>query len=149
MNSIVDLIQKIISNNPEGIYANLVKEGKMMPGLNPSMQDVITNVQHELQYGDPDQKGAFLVRVFDVPIQTNNLYANDLISLRNSTGKSPAMVLTDQLMVESNSMSSTLYNMGKNAGTVPVINWVLIGLILIGAVVTVRFIARLVGKILQ
>lgn len=87
MNSIVELIQKIVSNNPSGVYANLVREGKMMPGLNPSFQDVIAAVQYEIQYGNPGGKGDFLLRVFDVPVQTNNLYANDLILLQNSTGK--------------------------------------------------------------
>ena len=149
MNSIVELIQKIVSNNPSGVYANLVREGKMMPGLNPPFQEVIAAVQHEIQYGNPNDKGAFLLRVFDVPVQTNNLYANDLISLQNSTGKSPVMVLSDQLMAESNSLGGSIASITRSVGNVPAINWVLLGLVLIGAVVVFRFIGRLVSRMLQ
>ena len=149
MNSIVELIQKIVSNNPSGVYANLVREGKMMPGLNPSFQEVIAAVQHEIQYGNPNDKGAFLLRVFDVPVQTNNLYANDLISLQNSTGKSPVMVLSGQLMAESSGLGGSIASITRSVGSVPAINWVLLGLVLIGAVVVFRFIGRLVTKMLQ
>ena len=147
--NIVELIQKIVSNNPSGVYANLVKEGKMLPGLNPSLEDVITAVQHEIQYGHPQTKGAFLLRVFDVPVQTNGLYASDLFGLQNTTGKSPVMVLSDQFAVESNSFSGGITAITHSMGSIPLINWVLFGLMLIGLVVVVRFFGRLVSKILE
>jgi hypothetical protein len=146
--NIVELIQKIVSNNPSGVYANLVKEGKMLPGLNPSLEDVITAVQHEIQYGHPETKGAFLLRVFDVPVQTNGLYAVDLFGLQNTTGKSPVMVLSDQFTVESNSFSG-ITAITRSVGSIPLINWVLLGLMLIGLVVVLRFFGRLVSKILE
>jgi hypothetical protein len=146
--NIVELIQKIVSNNPSGVYANLVKEGKMLPGLNPSLEDVITAVQNEIQYGHPESKGAFLLRVFDVPMQTNGLYASDLFGLQNATGKSPVMVLSDQFAVESNSFSG-ITAITRSVGSIPLINWVLFGLMLIGLAVVARFMGRLVSKILE
>lgn len=145
---IVELTQKIVANNPGGIYANLVKEGRMLPGLNPSLDEVVSAVQHELAYGPDQDRAAFLLRILDVPVQIGGLHATELMNLQNTTGKSPVMVLAGQFEVESNSISGSLTAVSRQVRSVPMLQWAMLILMLIGLFVVLRFIGRLVGRIL-
>ena len=145
---IVELTQKIVANNPGGIYANLVKEGRMLPGLNPSLDEVVSAVQHELTYGPDQDRAAFLLRILDVPVQTGGLHAAELMNLQNTTGKSPVMVLAGQFEVESNSISGSLTAVSRQVRSVPMLQWAMLILMVIGLFVVLRFIGRLVGRML-
>ncbi len=91
----VTVIQRIIANNPTGIYASLVAEGRMLPGATPSVAEIVSVLQTELATR-PDN-AAFLLRVLNVPVNSQGLYYQELTNLSQTTGQTPVVWLAGQM----------------------------------------------------
>ena len=137
-----EIVKMIVANNHEGVYLNLVREGKMTAGLLPSVAEVAMALDHELSMY-PD--AAFLLRVLDVPVQTNHQFAAQLNSIRFDYGKSPVLVLKNQIET-ANAQAGSFEAISRAARQLPVASWVMLGLMAIGAVVVARVVFRLVAK---
>jgi hypothetical protein len=98
----VQFIQKIIQNNPQAVYLNLVNQGLMSPGGNPSVGDIIGVIELQLSNG----AGAdFLLRTFNVVVNANGLYAAELADMTTKRGKNIQMILIDELAIATDQQS--------------------------------------------
>ena len=143
----VELIQKIIQNNPAAVYLNLVNQGLMLSGGNPSIGDIISVIELQLSNG----AGAdFLLRTFNVVVNANGLYAAELVDMTTRRGKSIQMILMDELAIATD-QQSPLDTISSSFGTRPP-QWlpVLVGILaVVGAFVLVYAAWKAVGRIFK
>jgi hypothetical protein len=143
----VQFIQKIIQNNPQAVYLNLVNQGLMSPGGNPSVSDIIGVIELQLSNG----AGAdFLLRTFNVVVNTNGLYAAELADMTTKRGKNIQMILIDELAIATD-QQSPLDTISSTFGARPP-QWlpVMIGLLaVVGAFVLVYAAWKAVGRIFK
>jgi hypothetical protein len=143
-----ELVQRVVQNNPQGILLNLVSLGKMLPGSNVSVQDMVAVIEVEI---NRENSTKFLLDTFDVAVKTDGLYANELYQLSNAKGKTIRMVMQELITdSDNNSFLGSFQVRANNAFIVP--EWarglalVLMG---IGLIVVLRLAWKVAGKIIN
>lgn len=149
MTSTVDtatLLNLIIQNNPAAVAQRLQANNLVAAGFYPSEE----NINGWLTLWMPtqtDQNVAIgtLRKVLDVPINTNGLNAQELLTLQASNGgKSPGNILADQLLA--NLPTTTTQSM-LDRPIQPWQKWLVLILAVLGAILVARYFFREARKI--
>lgn len=150
------LIAMISANNMTGIHARLVADGLVTPFSQPSVDALQYAINEKWVKVSADEFFAWFERLFDVPLNMNAAYYNELSAFQAATGKSPAKTLTDQLRAETPTselnqtpaLTANALNLKRSLlpNWVPFVFWVLA---FVGLVVTVKFLGRLIAKVTE
>ena len=139
-----ELVHLITTNNLTGVYARLVVEGRVSAAMLPNVDAISYSIQEQSRRLSPEAFLAWLEQLLDVPVDQTGLYAAELTAIRQTTGKTPARLLTDQIRqtMPQNSVASFLGD-GKRR---PYVAWILIGLAVIGLLYVLRYLGRILEK---
>ncbi|MCC6463228.1 MAG: hypothetical protein IT260_22355 [Saprospiraceae bacterium] len=139
-----ELVHLITTNNLTGVYARLAQEGRVSAAMLPNVDAISYAIQEQSGRLSPEAFLAWLEQVLDVPVDQTGLYATELTAIRQTTGKTPARLLTEQIRqtVPQNTVASLLSN-GKGR---PYLAWILIGLAVIGLLCVLRYLGRILEK---
>ncbi|MEZ4941822.1 MAG: hypothetical protein R3D58_13160 [Saprospiraceae bacterium] len=141
-----ELVHMITTNNLPGVFTRLVNEGRVDAAIPPNVDAIAFAIQEQAQRLSPEAFLAWVEALMDVPVDQSRVYASELTAIRQTTGKTPAKLLADQIR-----------------GTIPVqpagdfsfngfispkwISWLIIGLAAIGLICILRFAGRVLGKV--
>ena len=92
-----ELVHLITTNNLTGVYARLVAEGRVSAAMLPNVDAISYAIQEQSGRQSPEAFLAWLEQLLDVPVDQTGLYAVELTAIRQTTGKTPARLLTDQI----------------------------------------------------
>ena len=144
-----ELVHLITTNNLTGVYARLVAEGRVSAAMLPNVDAISYAIQEQSGRLSPEAFLAWLEQLLDVPVDQMGLYAAELTAIRQTTGKTPARLLTDQIretMPQNNPISLWGTGMlGDHKGR-PYVTWILIGLAVIGLLCVLRYLGRILEK---
>lgn len=140
-----ELVHLITINNLTGVYARLVAEGRVSATMLPNVDAISYSIQEQSGWLSPEAFLAWLEQLLDVPVDQTGLYAAELTAIRQTTGKTPARLLVDQIRqtIPQNPVSSFLGD-GKRR---PYLAWILIGLAVIGLLCVLRYLGRILEKV--
>jgi phosphate/sulfate permease len=146
---VADIVQKVLQNNPQAVYLNLVKQGFMLPGTSATVADIISVI--EMQMVKPGSAN-FLIATFDVVVNNQGLYAAELMQLTTSRGKSIQFLLMDELANQTpeSPLASITASLSSPTTTEAVPVWIVLlvaVLTFIGIVVVARGVWKVIGKI--
>jgi hypothetical protein len=139
-----ELVHLITTNNLMGVYARLVAEGRVSAAMLPNVDAISYSIQEQSGRLSPDAFLAWLEQLLDVPVDQTGLYTAELTTIRQTTGKTPARLLTDQIRqtMPQNAAASFL---GDHKGR-PYVTWIVIGLAVIGLLCVLRYLGRILEK---
>jgi len=142
------LIGMIATNNLSGIYARLVLEGRVSASSVPSVDAVKYAVVEQMQKLPTHDFLAWLETLLDVPIDQTQMYFADLQDIRVRTGMSPAKMVVNQLRDElptdaGGNAISGIFGQQRFVW----FHWVLLILVILGAVCVCRFVARAIARL--
>ena len=144
-----ELVHLITTNNLTGVYARLVAEGRVSAAMLPNVDAISYAIQEQSGRLSPEAFLAWLEQLLDVPVDLTGLYAAELTAIRQTTGKTPARLLTDQIRqtMPQNTPTSFLGTgmLGDHKGR-PYVAWILIGLAVIGLLCVLRYLGRILEK---
>jgi len=144
-----ELVHQITTNNLTGVYARLVAEGRVSAATLPNVDAISYAIQEQSGRLSPDAFLTWLEQLLDVPVDQMGLYAAELTTIRQTTGKTPARLLTDQIRqtMPQNLVASFLGDgkRGDREGR-PYMAWILIGLAVIGLLCVLRYLGRILEK---
>ena len=140
-----ELVHLISTNNLTGVYARLAQEGRVSAAMLPNVDAISYAIQEQSGRLSPEAFLAWLEQLLDVPVDQTGLYAAQLTAIRQTTGKTPARLLTDQIRqtMPQNPVASFLGD-GKRR---PYLAWLLIGLAVIGLLCVLRYLGRILEKV--
>ena len=144
------LIGMIAANSLTSIHAKLVQEGRVSPHTVPSVDALGSVIDEQSKRLSAEQFFGWLENLLDVPLEQHGMYFAELSNLRDSTGRTPAKVLVDQMREQMPTADAS--GMTAVFGGVARMNWlswVLLLLALIGAVCVLRLAVRVVGKMTE
>lgn len=145
-----ELVHLITTNNLTGVYARLVAEGRVSAAMPPNVDAISYAIQEQSGRLSPEAFLTWLEQLLDVPVDQMGLYAPELTAIRQTTGKTPARLLTDQIrqtMPQNNPNSFWGTGMlGDHKGR-PYVVWILIGLAAIGLLCVLRYLGRILEKV--
>jgi hypothetical protein len=136
----------ITSNNLVGVFTHLVTNGHVDAAMPPNVDSISYAIQEQAGRLSPDAFLNWLDDLMDVPIDQNRVYASELRAIRQSSGKTPARLLVDQIRNTMPQEGSSKTFMG---GVIRPnwISWLIIGLALIGLLCVLRFAGRVLGRV--
>ena len=139
-----ELVHLITTNNLTGVYARLVAEGRVSAAMLPNVDAISYAIQEQSGRLPPDAFLTWLEQLLDVPVDQTGLYARELTAIRQTTGKTPARLLADQIRetMPQNAVASFL---GDHKGR-PYVTWIVIGLAVIGLLCVLRYLGRILEK---
>lgn len=140
------LIQKIITNNPEGVAAKLLAEKAILPG-SYSVSQLAAAVQEKLAGMATGDWADYLFKLLDVPVNMLGMYADELQALKAQYGLSPAGVLHRDLKTASSVSSEEIV---KSLEPISAPSWLGAAFTIcaiIGFVVVVRVLVRAIVRI--
>lgn len=144
-----ELVHQITTNNLTGVYARLVAEGRVSAATLPNVDAISYAIQEQSGRLSPEAFLTWLEQLLDVPVDQMGLYAAELTAIRQTTGKTPARLLVDQIRqsMPSNPVASFLGDgkRGDREGR-PYMAWILIGLAVIGLLCVLRYLGRILEK---
>jgi hypothetical protein len=144
-----ELVHLITTNNLTGVYARLVAEGRVSAAMFPNVDAISYAIQEQSGRLSPEAFLAWLEQLLDVPVDQMGLYAAELTAIRQTTGKTPARLLTDQIRqtMPKNAVASFLGDgkRGDHEGR-PYVTWIVIGLAVIGLLCVLRYLGRILEK---
>jgi len=140
-----ELVHLITTNNLTGVYARLVAEGRVSPATVPNVDAISCAIQEQSGRLPPEAFLAWLEQLLDVPVDQTGLYAAELTAIRQTTGKTPARLLTDQIRqtMPQNTVTSFLGD-GKRRTYV---TWIVLGLAILGLLCVLRYLGRILEKV--
>lgn len=142
----------ITTNNLSGVFTRLVAEGRVDAFMPPNVDAISYAIQEQAARLPPKNFLAWLETLLDVPIDSHKVYASELTALRQSTGKSPARLLTDQIRNAMPGNAGTRmwgdHSEGDREGR-PYVTWIVLGLALIGLLCVLRHLARFLKNATQ
>ena len=140
-----ELVHLITTNNLTGVYARLVAEGRVSPATVPNVDAISYAIQEQSGRLPPEAFLAWLEQLLDVPVDQTGLYAGELTAIRQTTGKTPTRLLTDQIRqtMPQNTVTSFLGD-GKPRTYV---TWIVLGLAVIGLLCVLRYLGRILEKV--
>ena len=144
-----ELVHLITTNNLTGVYARLVAEGRVSAMTVPNVDAISYAIQEQSGRLPPEAFLAWLEQLLDVPVDQTGLYAAELTTIRQTTGKTPARLLTDQIrqtMPQNNPNSFWGTGMLGDRKGRPYVAWILIGLAVIGLLCVLRYLGRILEK---
>ncbi len=145
-----ELVHLITTNNLTGVYARLVAEGRVSAAMLPNVDAISYAIQEQSGRLSPEAFLAWLEQLLDVPVDQTGLYARELTAIRQTTGKTPARLLTDQIretMPQNGSASflgTGILGDGKHR---PYVAWIVIGLAVIGLLCILHYLGRILEKV--
>jgi len=140
-----ELVHLITTNNLTGVYARLVAEGRVSAATLPNVDAISNAIQEQSGRLSPEAFLTWLEQLLDVPVDQMGLYAAELTTIRQTTGKTPARLLTDQIRQTMPQNASTSFlGEGKRR---PYMAWILIGLAVIGLLCVLRYLGRILEKV--
>ena len=139
-----ELVHLITTNNLRGVYARLVAEGRVSAAMLPNVDAISYAIQEQSGRLSPEAFLAWLEQLLDVPVDQMGLYAAELTAIRQTTGKTPARLLTDQIRqtMPQNPVASFLGDGNRRS----YVTWILIGLAVIGLLCVLRYLGRILEK---
>ncbi|MBK9338853.1 MAG: hypothetical protein IPM98_20885 [Lewinellaceae bacterium] len=139
-----ELVHLITTNNLTGVYARLVAEGRVSAAMLPNVDAISYAIQEQSGRLSPEAFLAWLEQLLDVPVDQTGLYAAELTAIRQTTGKTPARLLTDQIRqtMPQNPVASFLGDGNRRS----YVTWILIGLAVIGLLCVLRYLGRILEK---
>ena len=149
-----ELVHLITTNNLTGVYARLVAEGRVSAAMLPNVDAISYAIQEQSGRLSPEAVLAWLEQVLDVPVDQTGLYAAELTAIRQTTGKTPARLLTDQIRETMPQNNPTSFwgtgmlgdhKLGDHKGR-PYVTLILIGLAVIGLLCVLRYLGRILEK---
>jgi hypothetical protein len=140
-----ELVHLITTNNLTGVYARLVAEGRVSPATVPNVDAISYAIQEQSGRLPPEAFLAWLEQLLDVPVNQTGLYAGELTAIRQTAGKTPARLLTDQIRqtMPQNTVTSFLGD-GKHR---PYMTWIVLGLAILGLLCVLRYLGRILEKV--
>ena len=135
----------ITTNNLAGVFARLVSEGRVSAAMPPNVDAISYAIQEQSRRLSPEAFIAWLERLMDVPVDQANVYASELTAIRQSTGNSPARMLTGQIRAtipQSDPAFGVFY-----PAKWPWFTWVFVGLAFIGLLCILRYAGRILEKV--
>ena len=146
-----ELVHLITTNNLTGVYARLVAEGRVSAAMLPNVDAISYAIQEQSGRLSPEAFLVWLEQLLDVPVDQMGLYAAELTAIRQTTGKTPARLLTDQIRQTMPQNTPTSFwgtgmlGVGDHKGR-PYVTWILIGLAVIGLLCVLRYLGRILEK---
>ena len=150
-----ELVHLITTNNLTGVYARLVTEGRVSPATLPNVDAMSYAIQEQSGRLTPQAFLRWLEQLLDVPVDQSGPYAGELTAIRQTTGKTPARLLTDQIRATiprdgiAGRWGAVPWNgdtAASNGTRRPYLAWLVIGLAVIGLLCTLRYLGRLLEK---
>lgn len=145
-----ELVHYITTNNLPGVYARLMTEGRVQAGLPPHVDAVSYAIQEQSGRMSPEDFLRWLEQLMDVPVDPSKPYAAELTHIRQTTGRTPARMLVDQIR------QTMPGNTGDGGGCGcdgrgdgkrrPYVAWIVLGLAVIGLFCVLRYVGRLLGR---
>ena len=139
-----ELVHLITTNNLTGVYTRLVAEGRVSGAMLPNVDAISYAIQEQSGRLSPEAFLTWLEQLLDVPVDQTGLYASELTAIRQTTGKTPARLLVDQIRetMPQNAVASFLGD-GKRR---PYVTWIVMGLAVIGLLCVLRYLGRILEK---
>jgi hypothetical protein len=155
-----ELVHYITTNNLPGVYARLVTEGRVNAALPPHVDAVSYAIQEQSGRMSPGEFLRWLEQLMDVPVDPSKPYAAELTHIRQTTGRTPARMLVDQIrqtMPENPAgggrgnacrcPSGRCHGGGRGDGKRrPYLAWIVLALAVVGLVCVLRYLGRLLGR---
>ena len=153
-----ELVHYITTNNLPGVYARLMTEGRVQAGLPPHVDAVSYAIQEQSARMSPEDFLRWLEQLMDVPVDPSKPYAAELTYIRQTTGRTPARMLVDQIR---QTMPGNTGDGGGGRGNAcrcpgghgqgdgkrrPYVAWIVLGLAVIGLFCVLRYVGRLLGR---
>lgn len=138
-----ELVHFITTNNLAGVYARLIAEGRVSASRVPNVEAISYAIEEQAKRQSPDAFVAWLEQLMDVPVDQNGLYASELIAIGQSTGKTPARLMADQIRQTMPQHSASGFYPQKW----PWFTWVFLVLAIIGLLCVIRYAGRVLEKV--
>lgn len=139
-----ELVHLITTNNLAGVHARLVSEGRVSASMLPNVDAISYAIDEQSKRLSPEAFVNWLEKLLDVPVDQTNVYASELNAISQSTGKTPARLLTDQIR---QTMPPVGTASGFNPTKWPWFTWVFVGLAIIGLICVMRYVGRILEKV--
>lgn len=139
-----ELVHLITTNNLAGVHARLVSEGRVSGSRVPNVEAIAYAIEEQSKRLAPEAFIVWLEQLLDVPVDQNGLYASELTAIGQSTGKTPARLMTDQIR---QTMPQTDSASGFYTAKWPWFTWVFIALAFIGLLCVLRYAGRILEKV--
>ena len=149
-----ELVHLITTNNLAAVFNRLVLEGRVDALMLPNVDAIAFAIQEQAGRLSPEAFLSWLETLLDVPVDQSRMYASELTAIRQSVGKSPARLLTDQIRnaPTSNGTGSggqtglgNRMGLGDREGR-PYATWLVLGLAIIGLLCVLRYLGRILKK---
>ena len=156
-----ELVHLITTNNLAAVFNRLVLEGRVDALMLPNVDAIAFAIQEQAGRLSPEAFLSWLETLLDVPVDQSRMYASELTAIRQSVGKSPARLLTDQIRnapmqnaagsVQGNRWGSGREGSGGREGLGdregrPYATWLVLGLAIIGLLCVLRYLGRILKK---
>ncbi|MBK8968640.1 MAG: hypothetical protein R3D58_06995 [Saprospiraceae bacterium] len=141
-----ELVHMITTNNLPGVYTRLVNEGRVDGAIPPNVDAISYAIQEQAGRLSPEAFLAWVETLLDVPVNQSRVYARELTAIRQTTGKTPARLVADQIRdTMPNQPGLNRYLSGVLAPKW--ISWLIIGLAVLGLFCVLRLAGRMIGKV--
>lgn len=136
----------ITTNNLPAVYNRLVHEGRVDGAIPPNVDAISYAIQEQAGRLSPEAFLTWVETLLDVPVDQSRVYARELIAIRQTTGKTPARLVADQIR---DTMPSQAGLNGYLSGVLAPkwISWLIVGLAVLGLFCVLRFAGRIIGKV--